>query len=250
MGALHAGHAALITHANSIADEVVVSCFVNPTQFTDPNDLALYPRTPDADKKVAREAGATYIWFPTVEEIYPSQPVVVSAGELGKKFEGASRPGHFDGVATVVTRLFELIRPYLAIFGEKDLQQLAVIRALESSVKIVAVPTVRDSDGLALSSRNQRLSESDRNAALVISRALFAAAGANDLSSARKILNDVLESEPQFTIDYAEIVDALTFEIADEKCEQPRAIVAGLINGVRLIDNLPMKSSRSIEAGA
>ena len=255
MGALHAGHAALIAHANSISDEVVVSCFINPTQFSDPQDLEKYPRTPDADKKVAREAGATYIWFPKVEEIYPSEPVVISAGALGNIFEGAARPGHFDGVATVVTRLFELIRPYLALFGEKDLQQLAVIRALDTSVKIVAVPTVRDSDGLALSSRNQRLSTTDREAALVISRALAAAAQAEDLTNARRVLNEVLKSEPLFSLDYAEVVDPLTFAIADENTENPRAVVAGLINGVRLIDNLEMKNpsallASSIEVGA
>ncbi|MEV6763763.1 pantoate--beta-alanine ligase [Streptomyces sp. NPDC051105] len=183
MGALHEGHATLIRNAREIAGpdgEVVVTVFVNPLQFGAGEDLDRYPRTLDADLKIAEQAGADVVFAPSVEEVYPGgQPQVrVTAGPMGTLLEGASRPGHFDGVLTVVAKLLHLTRPDAALFGQKDAQQLAVIRRmvrdLNFGVEIVGVPTVREADGLALSSRNRYLSADERRTALTLSRALFA----------------------------------------------------------------------------
>ena len=176
MGALHAGHAALISAARKRSNHVVVSIFVNPLQFNDPKDLEKYPRTPDHDRELALAAGASEVWFPTVEEIYPSNPELVKAGPIGEVFEGFSRPGHFDGVLTVVKRLFDLVQPDFAIFGEKDFQQLFLIKQMVRNfnlpIEIIAHPTIREADGLALSSRNIRLSSEDRAKAAIIYKAL------------------------------------------------------------------------------
>ncbi|MEV5959766.1 pantoate--beta-alanine ligase [Streptomyces sp. NPDC051987] len=183
MGALHEGHATLIRAAREIAGpdgEVVVTVFVNPLQFGAGEDLDRYPRTLDADLKIAEQAGADAVFAPSVDEVYPGgQPQVrVTAGPMGALLEGASRPGHFDGVCTVVAKLLHLTRPDAALFGQKDAQQLAVIRRmvrdLNFGVEIVGVPTVREADGLALSSRNRYLSADERRSALALSRALFA----------------------------------------------------------------------------
>ncbi|MFF5146576.1 pantoate--beta-alanine ligase [Streptomyces sp. NPDC013157] len=183
MGALHEGHATLIRAAREIAGpdgEVVVTVFVNPLQFGAGEDLDRYPRTLDADLKIAEQAGADVVFAPSVDEVYPGgQPQVrVTAGPMGTRLEGASRPGHFDGVLTVVAKLLHLTRPDAALFGQKDAQQLAVIRRmvrdLNFGIEIVGVPTVREADGLALSSRNRYLSADDRRTALTLSRALFA----------------------------------------------------------------------------
>ncbi|MFK0287590.1 pantoate--beta-alanine ligase [Streptomyces sp. NPDC090499] len=183
MGALHEGHATLIRTARQIAGpdgEVVVTVFVNPLQFGAGEDLERYPRTLDADLKIAEQAGADVVFAPSVDEVYPGgEPQVrVTAGPMGTVLEGASRPGHFDGVLTVVAKLLHLTRPDAALFGQKDAQQLAVIRRmvhdLNFGIEIVGVPTVRESDGLALSSRNRYLSVDDRRTALTLSRALFA----------------------------------------------------------------------------
>ena len=173
MGALHAGHQSLIRRAREFCDEVVVSVFVNPLQFEDKDDLAKYPKTPEIDEQLAKDAGATILWRPDYETIYPDQIERLTSGELGNKFEGVHRPGHFDGVLTVVNRLFELVRPRYAIFGEKDFQQLALIRAMTAKrhpeIVIIAAPTVREGSGLALSSRNVRLNNEGREAAAIIS---------------------------------------------------------------------------------
>ncbi|GAA3039664.1 pantoate--beta-alanine ligase [Streptomyces glomeratus] len=183
MGALHEGHATLIRAARQIAGpdgEVVVTVFVNPLQFGEGEDLERYPRTLDADLKVAAEAGADAVFAPSVDEVYPGgEPQVrLSAGPMGERLEGAFRPGHFDGMLTVVAKLLHLTRPDVALFGQKDAQQLALIRRmvrdLNFGVEIVGVPTVRESDGLALSSRNRYLSPAERHTALALSRALFA----------------------------------------------------------------------------
>lgn len=183
MGALHEGHATLIRAAREVAGpdgEVVVTVFVNPLQFGAGEDLDRYPRTLDADLKIAEQAGADVVFAPSVDEVYPGgEPQVrVTAGPMGTVLEGASRPGHFDGVLTVVAKLLHLTRPDAALFGQKDAQQLAVIRRmvrdLNFGIEIVGVPTVRESDGLALSSRNRYLSVDDRRTALTLSRALFA----------------------------------------------------------------------------
>lgn len=235
MGALHAGHESLINLARKRSDEVVVSIFVNPLQFENKEDLANYPRTPELDIKKAESAGATYVWLPTFEEIYPEEPQIIPAGPIGNIFEGVHRFGHFDGVLTVVKRLFDLVMPEIAIFGEKDFQQLFLIKKMVKEyslpIEIIAAPIVRDSDGLALSSRNIRLNKSDRKAALVISKALRE--GKDD----REAIIQILASEPNFILDYAEIIDADTFEIADANSKNKRTIIAGWVNGVRLLDN-------------
>jgi pantoate--beta-alanine ligase len=238
MGALHAGHASLIKKAREYSDTVVVSIFINPLQFENKDDLAKYPRTPEFDIELASQAGATHLWLPNVDEIYPGEVQKISAGALGDIYEGVKRPGHFDGVLTVVNRLFELVKPKWAIFGEKDFQQLTVIKSMKSGIEIIGAPTIRDADGLALSSRNVRLSDS--NAALVIYRALSAAAKEKDIDAARGVMQSVLASEAAFTLDYAEIINGSNFEKASQSDESKRAIIAGWVNGIRLIDNMPM----------
>ena len=246
MGALHAGHQSLIAKARELCDEVVVSVFVNPLQFEDKDDLAKYPRTPERDAELAQEAGATVLWTPDYETIYPSEIKKLSAGELGNKFEGVHRPGHFDGVLTVVNRLFELVKPRYALFGEKDFQQLFLITKmaaeLHSDVEIVPAPTIREASGLAMSSRNVRLNDEARRAADVISRVLRTASNKESVERALTTLQEI-SREPLLTLDYAEIIDEETFEIATDLTEKKRAIIAGWINGVRLIDNMAMKSA-------
>ncbi|MEN9325314.1 MAG: hypothetical protein RL414_1068 [Actinomycetota bacterium] len=247
MGALHAGHLSLIELAKRYSEHVVVSIFINPLQFENKEDLEKYPRNVDGDSALAIGAGATEIWAPTVEEIYPSKNIeMISAGKLGTLFEGNHRAGHFDGVLTVVDRLFKHVEPTHAIFGEKDFQQLFLIErwVKENSipVEIVRGPLIRDKDGLALSSRNVRLESGDRVAATVISRALFAAAQESDLLSAAKVLREIVNSEPGFRLDYAELIDEESFEQADSRSTQVRALVAGWVNGVRLLDNMAMTS--------
>ena len=246
MGALHAGHQSLISKARELCDEVVVSVFVNPLQFEDKDDLAKYPRTPERDAELAEEAGATILWTPEYETIYPNEITKLSAGELGTKFEGVHRPGHFDGVLTVVNRLFELVQPRYAIFGEKDFQQLFLITKMAAElhpvIEIVPAPTIREISGLAMSSRNVRLSTQARTAADVIAQVLRKASENEDTSIARTALEEI-SREPLFTLDYAEIIDEETFELASEETEKRRAIIAGWIDGVRLIDNMAMKSA-------
>ncbi len=246
MGALHAGHQSLIKRAGELADEVVVSVFVNPLQFENTDDLANYPSTPRDDRELAKEAGATILWRPSYQSIYPGELKKLSSGSVGKRFEGVNRPGHFDGVLTVVNRLFELIRPKYAIFGEKDFQQLFLIKdmaaRLHPEIEIIAAPTIRESSGLALSSRNVRLSEKGLKSAEVISKVLRVASNETRLASARQALMQI-ESETSFTLDYAEIIDEESFQVADESSIKTRAIIAGWIEGVRLIDNMAMQNS-------
>ena len=202
-------------------------------QFTEADDIEKYPRTPETDIKLATLAGATEVWFPTYEEIYPNQPVQISAGVVGDLYEGASRPGHFAGVLTVVNRLFEIVKPSAAVFGEKDFQQLWLIKNHFKKIEISAVPTVREFDGLALSSRNIRLTESDRAAALIISKALR--------EPARML--EILATESAFELDYADIIDEKTFQPASATTQNKRAIIAGWVNGVRLLDNAIVESN-------
>ena len=239
MGALHAGHLELIKRARELSTEVVVSIFVNPLQFESSEDLAKYPRDISGDTEKALTAGASRIWAPTYQEIYPAEIEKISAGAIGEIFEGRHRTGHFDGMLTVVHRLFELVQPRYAIFGEKDFQQLFIVkkwvRENDIPVEIISAPTVRDKDGLALSSRNVRLSESERQSALVINRALATGNKEGMLST--------LATEPQFQLDYAEVIDQESFEVATPDSEFKRGIVAGWINGVRLLDNMAMGSN-------
>jgi len=240
MGALHKGHQALIKRARTLDKDVIVSIFVNPLQFENKEDLEKYPRSPERDIEIATIAGANEVWFPEYEDLYPEGFKTVNAGPLGDKYEGVSRPGHFDGVVTVVDRLFAIAKPDKAIFGEKDFQQFTIIKAMKTKVEIIGVPTVREFDGLAMSSRNLRLSESGRNVALVIHRALAAAKLAPTVEIAQEILNTTLSTEPRFDQDYATIIDEKDFSLADESTENRRAIIAGWVEGVRLIDNMPM----------
>ena len=241
MGALHLGHASLFKKAASLSNEVVASIFVNPLQFEDQEDLAKYPRTPDRDIELAEISGVTHLWLPNQAEIYPEQVTPIKACPLGSIYEGASRPGHFDGVVTVVRRLFELVKPKYAIFGEKDFQQLSLVRQVAGDVEIVQSPTVRGDNGIALSSRNMRLSESEMESARVISEALFSAASQISVAEALLAMRAVLASQDAFKVEYADIVDEVNFAIADEMTSNPRAIIAGWINGVRLIDNMAMR---------
>ena len=241
MGALHRGHQSLIKLAASHSDQVLASIFVNPLQFENTEDLEKYPRTPEKDIEIAQAAGVTHLWFPRYEELYPEGFEKISAGPLGNIYEGASRPGHFDGVVTVVSRLFELAQPKRAIFGEKDFQQLTLIKKIKTDVEIIAAPTIRESDGLALSSRNVRLDPAARKVATIISRALFAASNEQDLESAQSVMLHVLSEETTFSCDYAEIIDEIEFTQATHSTLHARAIIAGWINGIRLIDNMSMK---------
>ena len=239
MGALHDGHLALVNRARELADTVVVSIFVNPTQFGAGEDFDRYPRTLDADRALV--AGLADVFAPTADEVYPADapPVVLHAGARGDLWEGAARPGYFDGVLTVVNRLFEMVRPDVAIFGEKDWQQLALIRTMAAerhpSIRIEAVPTVREPDGLALSSRNRYLSEDERRSAAAIPTAFKAVArrGATPevLAAARVHLRNA-----GVNLDYLNTVDPVTLEVT-EAPGPARLIFAGIVGTTRLIDN-------------
>ena len=243
MGALHEGHLALVRHAATLVDRVVVSIFINPTQFGANEDFDRYPRTLAADRALLD--GFADVFAPSVAEVYPPDdpPPVLRAGPLGEVWEGASRPGHFDGVLTVVNRLFELITPNVAVFGEKDWQQLALIRRMAAErhpeIEIVGVPTVRDADGLALSSRNRYLSDEERTFAARIPAALTAivAAGGTDASifAAANRLDD-----SGIDVDYLEVVDQETLEPTREPGDA-RVIVAARVGHTRLIDNMPVR---------
>src|SRR5918995_1585380 len=210
MGALHAGHRSLITMAHSLADVVVVSIFVNPLQFGPAEDYARYPRPLDHDLQICHQDGVGLVFVPSADDLYPPDRLVsVAAGPVGADFEGRFRPGHFDGVLTVVAKLFNLVRPQVAIFGQKDAQQLACIRRmvldLNAPVEIVSAPIIREPDGLALSSRNRYLSPEERRRALALSAALAAGArhsGAADSQAAARAVLAEAESDPLFSLDY------------------------------------------------
>lgn len=250
MGALHAGHARLIERCREEAGFVIVSIFVNPTQFGPQEDLVRYPRTLDADRQLCARAGASLVFAPTETIIYPrgKSATFVEVPGLSSVLEGASRPGHFRGVATVVLALFEIVRPDLAVFGQKDYQQQLLIRRMVSDlhvpVKIVTEPTVREPDGLALSSRNRYLNPAERAAAVVLSRALARArdavlAGERDAGRIRQILDETVSLESLARLDYAEVADADSLEPLVE-IEPGRAAVALLavrVGTTRLIDN-------------
>ena len=235
MGALHAGHGSLFSIAKNYSQDVVASIYVNPLQFENIEDLEKYPRTPERDIELAEKSGVTHLWFPTYEEIYPGGFTRLTAGPISHLYEGASRPGHFDGVVTVVRRLFDVVKPRVAIFGEKDFQQLALIREIANEVEIIAAPIIREEDGLAMSSRNVRLSEEGRIASRVISKALRE-------STSESQLREILATEPLLTVDYADYIDEKTFLPPTDSTQFTRAIVAGWINGVRLLDNMAVKS--------
>ncbi len=252
MGALHDGHVSLITRARDECDVVAVSIFVNPLQFGDPDDIAHYPRTLERDLLVCAEAGADVVFVPPVSEMYPSWPErpasTVTVRGVSEFWEGASRPGHFDGVATVVTKLFATAGPCRAYFGLKDFQQLAVVRrlALDLSlpVEVIGCPIVREVDGLALSSRNVRLGAAERVAATVLARALAAGRAAVDAGERSGAvlgarMAEVVGSEPLVALDYAVAVDVASL-VESETVRDPqrtRLLIAATVGPVRLIDN-------------
>lgn len=244
MGALHKGHAALIHRAGEFSDSVLVSIFVNPLQFNDAKDLENYPHTPESDVATAKEAGARVLWLPDYQEIYPGPIEKLDPGPVGSLYEGAMRKGHFEGMLTVVKRLFDLIGPRWALFGEKDFQQLYLIQKMvqdfDLPVEIIAVPTVREATGLAISSRNTRLGPTDLQVALVISRALTNASRMDSIAQMQQELAATLASEPGFRCEYAVIIDETDFSLATDATPKKRALIAGWVNGVRLIDNMPM----------
>lgn len=248
LGALHEGHAELVRVARTLADSVVVTIFLNPLQFAAGEDLGRYPRTFDADFALCEREGVELVFAPTPDVVYPDgEPTVrVDAGWLGDVLEGASRPGHFSGVLTVVAKLFALTRADVALFGEKDAQQLALIRRmvhdLDIPVDVVSVPTVREPDGLALSSRNTYLSEADRVVALTLSAALYAGADrapdgpACVLAAAGAVLRDA----PGVQVDYLQLVDDLTWRPVTGPTSHARLLVAARLGTTRLIDNVPV----------
>ena len=249
MGALHAGHATLIRHAANLADVVAVSIFVNPTQFGPKEDFSRYPRMLEQDVKTAQAAGASVIYAPDVEDLYPQGfSTTITAGLLSTQLCGQFRPGHFDGVATVVTKLLLRSLPHVAVFGEKDYQQLCVIRRvvddLDIPVEIVGAPTVREPDGLALSSRNAYLTKEEREIATTIYKTLSDTA--NKLISGKQAAQEILATAiaslnaSGFKVDYLEMRDADTCAPMEHFTAPARLLVAAWLGKTRLIDNIAM----------
>jgi pantoate--beta-alanine ligase len=250
MGALHDGHLALIRRAAAENERTVVSVFVNPGQFNDPRDLEAYPRDSERDAALAAAAGADLVFAPAVDEVYPPGfATAVEVAGLTERWEGAARPGHFRAVATVVAVLLGLVRPARAYFGEKDYQQLLVVRRLHADLAlpgaIVGCPTVRDPDGLPLSSRNARLSADDRRRAAAVPRALFAMAalvadGETLASRLVEAAERVLLAQPDLGIEYLAVVDGATLAPTAVVMPGARALVAARIGGIRVIDNVAL----------
>jgi pantoate--beta-alanine ligase len=248
MGALHAGHLSLVAASRARCDLTVVSVFVNPTQFGEGEDFEAYPRDLDGDAELLESAGVDVLFAPSVAVMYPEGAVTrVEPGPLGTVWCGASRPGHFTGVATVVTKLLSIVAPDVAFFGEKDYQQLKVIERvvadLDIPTHVVGCPIVREPDGLALSSRNRYLTPEQHSHALVLSRALAhvqarVAAGETDGAAIQAELAAAIAAEPGVTLDYAVVVDAGTLECVTELRREGRALVAARVGTARLIDNV------------
>ena len=251
MGALHAGHASLVKRSVNENDVTVVSVFVNPTQFNDKNDLVKYPHTLEADCKLLQDCGATLVFAPSVEEMYPEPDTrQFSYAPLDTVMEGAFRPGHFNGVCQIVSKLFDAVKPHRAYFGEKDFQQLAIIREMVRQMKfdleIVGCPIVREEDGLALSSRNARLSSDERENALNISRTLFKSrtfAATHSVSETQKMVEDAIAAAPGLRLEYFEIVDGNTLQKIGDWNETSYAVgcITVFCGEVRLIDNIKYK---------
>lgn len=251
MGALHAGHASLVKRSVDENDVTVVSVFVNPTQFNDKNDLVKYPRTLEADCKLLESAGASFVFAPEVEEMYPEPDTrQFSFAPLDEVMEGKFRPGHFNGVAQIVSKLFDAVKPHRAYFGEKDFQQLAIIREmvkqLHLDIEIVGCPIVREEDGLALSSRNMLLSAEERKIALKISQTLFKSrtfATDHSLKETIKFVEDGIASEPGLRLEYFEVVDGNTLQTVQnwEDTDYIVGCITVFCGSVRLIDNIKYK---------
>ena len=259
MGALHEGHLTLVREARKRAASVVVSIFVNPTQFGPNEDLAAYPRQLAEDSRLLEDEAVDLLWAPPVDEVYPEGfATTVSVADLNETLCGASRPGHFDGVATVVAKLFNQVRPDLALFGEKDWQQLAVIRRMARdldltqpfAVRILGVPTVREADGLAMSSRNRYLSAEDRQRAAALPRLMREAIGriegGDGVAEALDALKQGLLAAGFTSVDYAELADGESLQAMATLSNRPaRLFVAARIGGTRLIDNMPVAAARA-----
>lgn len=248
MGFLHDGHASLMRAASADNDLVVASIFVNPLQFAPDEDLEDYPRDIERDTALAEAAGVAILFIPNVAEMYRFGPVLttVSVDQLGARYEGATRPNHFSGMATVVSKLFNIVGPCRAYFGEKDYQQLAIIRRMVADlsipVEVVGCPIVREPDGLAMSSRNTYLDQTQRQAATVLRRALDAGVSAIDSGERSRLaveaaMLDILASEPLVTADYAAVVDAANFEVPATLVHDVRLLVAAQVGRPRLLDN-------------
>jgi pantoate--beta-alanine ligase len=248
MGALHAGHIALVRAARDRCRAVAVSIFVNPTQFGPNEDLTKYPRTFDHDCALLRAENVDLLFAPTADEMYPpGATTFVEVAELSDRLDGASRPGHFRGVATIVSKLFHIVEPTVAFFGQKDAAQFAVIRRmvrdLNFPVEIVGIPTVREPDGLAMSSRNRYLSPADRQLALTLSRALnhaqqLALSGITDASTLHAETAEFLRSQPAIRIDYVAVVNPDTLLPLTDVSSGALIAVAAFVGGTRLIDNI------------
>jgi pantoate--beta-alanine ligase len=263
MGALHEGHTALLRRARELAGangSVVVSIFVNPLQFGPGEDLDRYPRTFDEDLAVCGSEGAALVFAPGPAEIYPAVPAVtIDPGPVGDVLEGEFRPGFFRGVLTVVIKLMGLVRPDIAVFGEKDRQQLALVRRmvadLDTGVEIAAVPTVREPDGLAVSSRNRYLSPAEHRTALSLSRALRAAAAetpaspAGAIAAARLVLDDAARADPPLRLDYLALADPVSFAPLDDGHTGAAVlVVAARVGSTRLIDNIGLTLQAAVGA--
>ncbi len=248
MGALHRGHVSLVEQAVNATDFVVASIFVNPTQFNNPTDLKTYPRTLEQDLIMLKEAGVSLVFVPTVEEIYPEPDKrVFDFGKLDKVMEGEHRPGHFNGVAQVVSKLFDIVNPHKAFFGQKDFQQLAIIRRMVEmlglKVEIVSCPTVREADGLAMSSRNMLLNPKQRASAPIISKTLAQARNNMEQMSVKEMIEWVkkeINKNPELNVEYFEIADAKTLQPVSQWNSTKQAVgcIAVQVGQVRLIDNI------------
>jgi len=258
MGGLHDGHLALVRRARDMTDCVVMSLFVNRLQFDSESDFDGYPRDSHRDAELAKDEGVAYLFLPDQAEMYPDDHRThVEVDQLDRRLCGANRPGHFRGVATVVTKLLSLVRPQFAFFGEKDAQQLLIVRRLvrdlSLDVEIVGCPTVRESDGLALSSRNLRLSAEERAAAPVLHRALseaeaIVAAGERDVAALIAGMRAVLAGEPLAQVDYVEVVDTTTLEPLEVVGDRALAAIAVCFRDVRLIDNTLLPAAETEES--
>ena len=251
MGALHAGHASLVKRCVAENDVTVVSDFVNPTQFNDLNDLKKYPRTLEADCQLLETCGASFVFAPSVEEIYPEPDTRhFSYAPLDTVMEGAFRPGHFNGVCQIVSKLFDIVKPDRAYFGEKDFQQLAIIREMVKQMKfpleIVGCPIVREADGLALSSRNSRLNDEERKNALNISKTLFESrnfAASHNVAETKQFVEEAINQAPGLRLEYFELVDGRTLQSIQNLEDTDYAVgcITVFCGEVRLIDNIKYK---------
>jgi len=251
MGAFHEGHLSLMRGASVDNDLVVTSIFVNPTQFGPREDFAAYPRDLDGDSKLAFEVGVDVIFTPAIKDMYPNgYATFVSVERITEKLCGASRPGHFRGVTTVVAKLFNIVRPHRAYFGQKDAQQCVVIKRmaedLDFGIEMVIMPTVREKDGLAMSSRNKYLNAQERQSALVLSKSLIMAqdlikSGQINATEALQKIKQMIEAEPLAKIDYVSIVDGETLEDVEEIIENTIIALAVFVGKTRLIDNIVIK---------